>query len=170
MKSTTKIHLRISLVALALVLCAAARLLYATGSFSNGLSSGLDYFKGSWVVRIRSDPKQIYKWTVREDQKGKWMTGVIEKDGERVSTDFWRVNDDRIERFAFTANGAFVRIEGGGWESNKLILTGITSGQAGETKIRETITRVNEREFHALWERENADGKWTTFSDEVCTR
>jgi hypothetical protein len=80
------------------------------------------------------------------------------------------VNDEKIERFAFTADGAFVRIEGSGWESNELVLTGIASGQSGETKIRETITKVSDSEFHALWEKENADGKWTTFSDEVCTR
>lgn len=98
------------------------------------------------------------------------MAGVVEKNGEKVSTDFWRQRGKKIERFAFTAGGMFVKIESSGWESDRLIFTGVMSDKTGETKIRETITKVNERRFHALWERASADGKWMIFADEICTR
>lgn len=98
------------------------------------------------------------------------MVGVVEKNGEKVSTDFWRQSDKKIERFAFTASGAFVKIESSGWESDRLVMTGVMSDKTGETKVRETITRVNDRRFQALWERESSDGKWIVFADEICTR
>jgi hypothetical protein len=141
-----------------------------TKSFSAVAPSDLDYFKGKWVVTMKADPKQAFDWTVKEDLQGGWMVGVVERNGEKVSTDFWRQNGNKIERFAFTADGLFVRIEGSAWESDRLVLTGVASNKRGETKIRETITRINDRRFLALWEREGPDGKWTTFADEICTK
>jgi hypothetical protein len=142
----------------------------AVASLSSAASPDLDYFKGKWVVTMKDNPKQAFDWMVREDLRGGWMVGVVEKNGEKVSTDFWRQSGKRIERFAFTADGLFVKIESAGWESDRLVLTGIMSDRAGETKIRETITRVNDRRFQALWEREGPEGKWTTFADEVCAK
>jgi hypothetical protein len=107
---------------------------------------------------------------VKEDLNGSWMAGVVEKDGEKVSTDFCRQGGKKIERFAFTSGSTFVKIEGLGWESDRLVLSGIASDKTGETKIRETITKINERQFHALWEKESSDGKWIIFADEICTR
>ena len=107
---------------------------------------------------------------MKEDLQGGWLAGVVEKNGEKVSTDFWRQNGKRIERFAFTAGGMFVKIESNGWESGRLVFTGVASDKTGETKVRETITKVNEREFHALWESASSEGKWTTFADEICTK
>ncbi|HEV2913875.1 MAG TPA: hypothetical protein VGX92_11405 [Pyrinomonadaceae bacterium] len=155
---------------MALMLLATGGLLYATESFSSGASSDMDYFKGKWAVTMRGNPKLIFSWTVKEDLQGGWMVGVVEKNGEKVSTDFWRRDGKKIERFAFTAAGLFVRIEGSGWESNRLVLTGVASEKTGETRIRETITRVDDRLFNALWESEGADGKWTVFADEICTK
>lgn len=142
----------------------------ATESFSLNNSTNIDYFKGNWVVKMKDNPKASFNWTVKDDLDGGWTTGVVERNGVKVSTDFWRQNDKLIERYAFTSDGAFVKIESFGWESNRLILTGTMSGKSGETKVRETITKVNEREFNALWERENSDGKWIKFSDEICTK
>jgi hypothetical protein len=154
--------------AVALTVLMAGGLFYATKSFSSGTAPDIEYFKGKWVVAMRGNPKQSFSWTVKED--GGWVVGVVEKNGEKVSTDFWRQGGKKIERFAFTADGTFVKIESSGWESNRLVMTGVASDKAGETKIRETITRVNDRQFYALWERESADGKWMTFADEICTR
>ena len=156
--------------ALALTVLAAGGFLYATKSQQSETSTGLDYFKGSWTVTLRSNPKQAFKWTVKEDLQGGWLAGVVEQNGEKVSTDFWRQNGKRIERFAFTAGQVFVRIESSGWESDRLVFTGVMSDKGGETKIRETITKVTDRQFNALWERASADGKWTTFADEICTK
>jgi hypothetical protein len=162
-------RMRIAL-AIALGALAAGGFFYATKSSSSATPPDLEYFKGSWTVALKSNPKESFKWTVKEDLQGGWMVGVVERNEEKVSTDFWRQSDKKIERFAFTSDGTFVRIESQGWESDRLVFTGVASDQKGETKIRETITRVNERRFHALWERQSADGKWITFADEICTR
>jgi hypothetical protein len=155
---------------IAIAICAVGVFFYATKSFSSETSTGLDYFKGSWVVRMRSNPQQTFRWTVREDLRGGWLAGVVEQNGEKVSTDFWRQRGPKIERFAFTADGIFVKIESPGWVSERMILTGVASDKTGETKIRETITKVNDHQFHALWEREISGGKWTVFADEICTK
>jgi hypothetical protein len=162
-------RMRITL-AIALTLLIAGGFFYANKSFSSKVSPDIDYFKGSWVVTLRSNPKESFSWMVKEDLNGGWMVGVVEKNGEKVSTDFWRQGSKKIERFAFTADGTFVKIESPGWEADHLVLSGVASGKTGETKIRETITRVNERRFQALWERETSDGKWIIFADEICTK
>jgi hypothetical protein len=160
---------RIVLVA-ALALLVASGLFYTTKTFSYENPQGIDYFKGQWTVALRNNPKASFRWTVREELRGGWLMGVVEQNGQKVSTDFWRQSSKRIERFAFTADGTFVRIESPGWESNRLVFTGVASDKTGETKVRETITPVGDRQFNALWERETADGKWVTFSDEICTK
>lgn len=155
---------------IALAFLAAGGFFYTTKTFSSPPSTGIDYFKGKWVVTIKSNPQQAFSWTVKEDIGGGWMVGVVEKNGAKVSTDFWRQDGKKIERFAFTADGLFVRIESAGWEPNRLILVGTASDKTGETKIRETITRINDNQFTALWEREGPNGKWSVFSDEICTK
>jgi hypothetical protein len=156
--------------AIVIALLIAGGVFYATKSFSSKTSSEIDYFKGNWIVSLRNNPKESFRWAVKDDLSGGWIVGVVEKNGEKVSTDFWRQDGKKIERFAFTAGGAFVKIESSGWESDKLLMTGVMSDKTGETKVRETITRVSERQFHALWEREGPDGKWITFADEICTK
>lgn len=168
MKIKTNNRTRIA-AAVTLALLTAGGFFYASKSFSSGTPPDLDYFKGNWVVTLRSSPQATFHWTVKDDLNGGWMVGVVERNGEKVSTDFWRRNGNKIERFAFTADGTFVRIEGQGWQSNRLVLAGVASGTSGETPIRETISRVSDREFQALWER-NVGGKWIVFSDEICTR
>jgi hypothetical protein len=155
--------------AIRLHLFIAVALFYGVESFSVGASSDLDYFKGDWTVTIKARPGALFHWRVQEDLKGGWMAGVVELGGEKVSTDFWRRAGGKIERFAFTSDGTFVRLESYGWKSNRLIFTGVASDKTGATKIRETITRINERTFQALWER-RVEGKWVVFSDELCRR
>ena len=138
-----------------------------TESFS---SSDLDYFKGKWMVTLRNNPKTSFSWTVKEDLDGSWLSGVVEKDGQKISTDFWRQNGKKIERFAFTSGSTTVKIESSGWDGNRMILAGTLSDKTGETKVRETITKVDERHFNALWEKEDADGKRVVFGDEICTK
>ena len=101
---------------------------------------------------------------------GRLMSGVVKQNGKKVSTDFWRQDGKRVERFAFTSSRMFVKIEGSGWDSNRMILIGTTNDKTGESKIRETITKINDRKFHALWEMQNSDGKWIIFADEICTK
>jgi hypothetical protein len=120
---------------------------------------------------MKSNPERPFRWSVREDLKGGWVAGVVEqKNGERVSADFWREDGKRIERFAFTTGGLFVRIESPGWDSARLIFTGVMSDKTGETKVRETITKLSERQFSALWEMQDDQGRWVVFSDETCEK
>lgn len=161
--------MKIALAAL-LALLATCGLFYTSKTFSYDNPQGIDYFRGQWTVALRNNPKASFRWTVKEELQGGWLMGVVEQNGQRVSTDFWRQSGKKIERFAFTADGTFVKIESAGWESGRLVFTGIASDKSGEVKVRETITVVNDRQFNALWERETAGGKWVTFSDEICTR
>jgi hypothetical protein len=156
------------ITAFALLACAAC--LSAAKSSTPAAPSGLDYFKGTWAVTLKSNPQQSFRWAVREDLKGGWLVGVVEQNGEKVSTDFWREDGKKIERYAFTSGGLFVHVESPGWESARLVFTGAMSDKSGETKVRETITKVNARQFRALWEMQDAQGRWVVFSDETCER
>lgn len=140
---------------------------FTTESFS---ANDLDYFKGKWKVTLRNNPKISFDWTVKEDLDKSWLNGVVESGGQKISTDFWRQNSKKIERFAFTSNSTFVKIVSDGWNGNQMILSGTLNGGASEVKVRETITKVSERQFNALWERETEDGKWIVFGDEICTK
>jgi hypothetical protein len=164
-----KLYDRMRIAFMAAIILFAAGLIYAAESFSAATATDLDYFKGSWIVTMRNNPQASFHWMVKEDLQGGWLAGVVEQNEKKVSTDFWRRNGSRIERFAFTADGTFVKIAGGGWESNRLVLTGIASDKTGETEIRETITKLSDVKFQALWER-NSGGKWIVFADEICTR
>jgi hypothetical protein len=155
--------------ALLVCLLTAESFFYAAETSSMVASSDLDYFKGNWVITMRDNPQTLFHWNVKEDLRGSWMAGVVERNGEKVSTDFWRQIANKIERFAFTSDGTFVKIESPGWTSNKLVFEGVASDKNGEARIRETITRVNDREFQALWERMSG-GKWIVFADELCRR
>ena len=153
-----------------LAVLAAGGFFYVTKSSTTETPSELDYFKGTWTVTMKSNPKQPFRWTVKDDLRGGWVAGVVEQNGERISTDFWRQDGTKIERFAFTGGSLFVRIESTGWEAGRMVLSGVASDKTGETKIRETITKESERRFQALWERQEADGRWTVFADELCTK
>jgi hypothetical protein len=133
-------------------------------------ASELDYFKGKWTVTLRGNPKIVFDWTVKEDLDKSWLGGEVTRDSSKVSTDFWRQSGKRIERFAFTSNSTFVRLESAGWNGNQMIFSGTMSDNVGETKVRETITKVSDRQFNALWEREAKGGKWIVFGDEICTK
>ena len=156
------------ITAFALLACAAC--LYAAKSSTAPVPPDLDYFKGTWTVTLKINPQQSFRWAVREDLKGGWLVGVVEQNGEKVSTDFWREDGKKIERYAFTSGGLFVHVESPGWESARLVFTGAMSDKSGETKVRETITKVNARQFRALWEMQDAQGRWVVFSDETCER
>jgi hypothetical protein len=142
----------------------------APGLFSSAAPTDLVYFEGKWSVAIKSDPDGIYTWTVSDDLKGQWLTGVVEKAGERISTDHWRMNGGLIERFAFTSEGLSIKMVSSGFRSGKMVLNGIASGKATDFRVRETITKENDRRFRAVWERQGDDGKWSVYSDETLSK
>jgi hypothetical protein len=95
---------------------------------------------------------------------------IVERGGQRVSTDFWRINGGLVERFAFTSDGVFIKMVSSGWKSGKMILNGIASGKAVDYRVRVTITRQSDTRFRAIWEKQGEDGKWNVFSDETCSK
>lgn len=136
----------------------------------SALPDEITYFIGVWKVTVKGDPTANYKWTVAPDKNGEWLEGAMEKDGVKTSTDFWRKNDSSIERFVFTTDGTLLRVTSAGWKTSTLVLTGIASGKNGNSRVRETITRLGDSKFRAIWERQSEDGKWTVFSDESCEK
>ncbi len=132
--------------------------------------TGINYFKGTWAVEIANKPGGTLKWTVKEDLSDGWLSGVMEKDGRRVSADLWRMHGKLIERYSFTSDGLYIKMVSSGWRANRLKFNGIASGPSGDFRLRETITRKSERQFHALWEKQEADGRWTVYSDETRTK
>lgn len=130
----------------------------------------LDYFKDVWTISVKGLPKLSIRWTVRSEPSDAWLRGTVETDGKLSSSDIWRINRGRIERYASTSDGLFVAISSDGWRTGKLLFTGTASGKDGEYNVRETITRENERKFSAVWERQTPEGAWSIFSNETCSK
>ena len=149
------------------LLTIAAEAVFASNA---SLPAELLYFRGKWNITVKADPSAPYTWTVSEDLKGEWLAGTIEKGGEKISTDLWRVNAGVIERYVFTNDGVFIKVVSSGWKSGKLVLSGIGNGKAIDFRVRETITRISDNKFRAVWEKQSDDGKWTVFSDETCVK
>ncbi|MES1023091.1 hypothetical protein ABN584_09350 [Gloeocapsa sp. BRSZ] len=141
----------------------------ASNTPSKANLSEVAFFKGSWECRIQGSPNNVFRWSVAENLNSLWLVGFVQVGQNKVSNDFWRVNN-KIERYAFTGDGTFVKVESSGWESNKLRFFGSANQMTGELKVRQTITRDNDTEFRALWEKRGKDQSWSAFSDERCTK
>ncbi|MEP7076971.1 MAG: hypothetical protein ABI878_14285 [Acidobacteriota bacterium] len=152
------------------VASAAFAFAYLPSLQSSAAPSDLAYFQGKWTITLKADPTAVYTWTVTDDLKGEWLTGVVEKGGERTSTDHWRISAGLIERYVFTNEGVTVKLVSSGWKSGKMVFNGIASGKATDSRMRETITRETDRKFRAVWEKQAEDGKWVVFSEESCVK
>ncbi len=130
----------------------------------------LSYFVGNWTIVVKEAPRSTFTWTVQEDLGGEWLSGIVERDDQRTSADYWRVVNKTVERYISTADGLYIKMASSGWKTNKMLLNGIASGKTGDFRVRETIIRENDRKFRALWERQEPDGTWVIFSDETCTK
>jgi hypothetical protein len=130
----------------------------------------LSYFIGIWTITVKDGPKGNITWVVKEDLGGEWISGAVEKDGDRTSTDHWRMNSRGIERHVFTSDGTYIKLNGSTWKTGKMIFTGVAYGKQGEYRMRETIFRESDTRFRALWEKQGADGAWTVVSDESCSK
>jgi hypothetical protein len=129
----------------------------------------VEFFKGAWECRLK-DSNKIFNWTVTEGLKNSWLVGVVQAGQEKISNDYWRSINGKIERFTFTGKGLFIKIDSSGWESGKLVFSGSANQLTEEYKVRETITKNSDREFYAVWEKMGKDQRWSTYSDEICTK
>lgn len=132
--------------------------------------SEVEFFKGTWECRIQGSPDNVFRWSVTEGLNNMWLVGFVQVGRKKVSNDFWRLTNGKIERFAFTGDGTFVKVESSGWKSNKVEFIGSANQKMGELKVRQIITKNNNGEFHALWERMGDNQKWSAFSDERCIK
>ena len=130
----------------------------------------VEFFKGTWECSIQTSPNDKFRWSVTEGLNDAWLVGFVQVGKNKVSNDFWRLVENRIERFAFTGDSTFVRVASNGWEANQLKFAGSANQKTGEFQVRQTITRNSDREFRALWERMGKDQQWTPFSDERCIK
>jgi hypothetical protein len=112
----------------------------------------LQYFTGTWQVSIKAGPQTIFTWTLKPDLNAAWLSGTVQSSGSKVSADYWRVKSGKIERLAFTADTMLVKVESPGWSGSKLVFTGTISTPSGSFAIRETISKLDEDHFKALWE------------------
>jgi hypothetical protein len=132
--------------------------------------SEVGFFQGNWECKLKNSPYTTFQWKVAEKLGNSWLAGIVQLDDRQVSNDFWRVSNGKIERFAFTSDGQLFQIESPGWASEKLTFSGTANNSAETYPVRETITKISETAFQALWEKQGKDEKWSTLSDEQCTK
>ncbi|WP_197036133.1 S41 family peptidase [Fischerella sp. PCC 9605] len=132
--------------------------------------SEVEFFKGTWECSIQSSPNNKFRWSLTQGLNNAWLVGFVQVGNNKVSNDFWRLVQGRIERFAFTGDGTFVSVTSNGWESQRLKFAGSANQKTGEFQVRQTITTKGNREFRALWERLGNERKWSPFSDERCIK
>ncbi len=129
--------------------------------------AAVEFFQGTWECKLQNR-SSAFRWTVGSGQTDGWLKGIVEASNHQVSHDFWRVGNGKIERFAFAINSTFVQIESDGWKADQLIFSG-TLNRSGETfPVRETITKIDDNTFRALWEQQGKDQNWATLTDEQC--
>lgn len=133
-------------------------------------AADMDYFEGVWTVSVRNDPATSFRWELKKDLDASWLSGTVERGGAKITRDFWRQTGAAVDRYAFTTNGNYLQVRSSGWEGGRLVFRGTISDGSGESAVRETITRVDANKFTALWERQEKDGKWIVFGDEICTK
>ena len=135
----------------------------------------LQYFVGTWRVTAR-DPSTnkvvTIAYQVEPSAGGRWLTGTAESPDLSVrARDSWGVDpvSGNILRFVFDSSGAYGIIQSRGWEGDRLVLEGEAQSQGGATKVRETITRMGNDQFHAVWEALQ-EGRWQAYSVEQVKR
>jgi hypothetical protein len=131
-------------------------------------ASEIEFFKGNWDCKLQNAPYTTFRWSVKEENS--WLNGSVQRGQSNVSTDFWRILNGKIERFAFARDGLLVKVEGSKWESNKLVLRGSFSKQNENIQVREIIERITGKEFRATWQKMVSDRQWITITDERCTK
>jgi hypothetical protein len=145
------------------------KIIQASDARSIASFSEIEFFKGTWECKLKGSNK-VFSWTVTEGLKNSWLVGAVQAGQEKVSNDYWRSMNGKIERFAFIGKGLFIKIDSSGWESGKLVFSGSANQPTEEYKVRETITKNSDREFHAIWEKMGKDQRWSTSSDEICAK
>jgi hypothetical protein len=165
---------RILAMTFGLAIASGGFLLFRSAQTSDARSrshlSEVGFFQGNWECKLKNSPYTTFQWKVEENLENSWLTGVARLNDRPVSNDFWRISNGKIERFAFTSDGRLFQIESPGWASEKLTFSGTANNPTETYPVRATITKVSDNTFHAIWEKQGKDKKWSTLSDEQCTK
>jgi hypothetical protein len=135
----------------------------------------LAFFVGQWSA-VAEDPGSGKRFTldyrVRPALDGAWCEGegYSPELGLRIR-DLWGVDarTGELLRAIFDSQGTHGEIRSKGWEGDTLRFEGQASSGGQSQAVRETITRVSDKEFTALWEAKG-DAGWTAYSKERLVR
>ena len=150
------------------------------------LASHAKFLAGTWRCEGQTTPlanlgkpfasKGNITWTLALDNF--WLSGSSEGEkvpGQPLATVFKgesKVTYDRVAKqfvtFAAGNRGAYTHATSKGWEGDKLVWTGTTSGLV-KADTRTTVTKKGDKEYRVLSER-NEGGKWSTAGDETCKK
>lgn len=136
----------------------------------------IEYMVGHWhCVSANLD----IAYNVERELGGAFFAGevtahrIASKDAEPITArDSWGF--DSVSREFFRAyrggDGTFGIMRTHGWEGTRLVFLGDASSNGERTPLRETIERLSPDRMNARWESRSPEGKWTVYSDELCTR
>jgi hypothetical protein len=138
-------------------------------------TQGLAYFVGEWRVSAR-DPATgetlEMSYAVEPTAGGSWFAGAgASPDGAFNARDMWGLDPQTgdVMRVIFDGGGTFATVRARAWDGDRLVLEGDAHSTNGVVRVRETITRITNDRFEAVWAAYR-DGEWEVYSVETVTR
>jgi hypothetical protein len=135
----------------------------------------LTYFVGRWDVASK-DPASgdvvRVDYSIEAARGGAWLMGSsLSSDGSLSARDTWGRDPltGEVIRVIFDGSGTFATVRSPGWAGDKLVLEGEARSKGGTVRVRETISRVSQQRFEAVWEAYRK-GAWSTYAVETVTR
>jgi hypothetical protein len=136
----------------------------------------LSFFVGTWRGEgTRADGTTFrLAYDVRGELPRRWLAGRAKQEapGETAveAADLWGVDSrGRVERFLAMGDGVFGSVSGDGWEGPWLLLAGSLQAEDRRVLVRQTIERLADDRFRAVWEQKDGDA-WTVTSEETLHR
>jgi hypothetical protein len=135
----------------------------------------LEYFIGHWRAGVEN-PATGQRFTLTYDVEpalsGVWLQGS----GHAPELNLWvrdlwghDASTGQIVRVVFDNQGVHGVVRSAGWNGDVLVLQGEAHTASGVVTVRETITRIDETAFRAMWEMRSGE-EWVAYSVEELTR
>jgi hypothetical protein len=135
----------------------------------------LDYFVGHWhaeATNPASGETFTLDYRVAPALQGRWYIGTGSAPALGLDIhDLWGKDPvtGEIVRAIFDSAQTMGTVRSPGWSGDVLVLEGDAAATGGTVRVRETITRTSEDEFHAVWEAKTGD-TWSAYSIETLRR
>jgi hypothetical protein len=137
-----------------------------------GCATPTSFFVGTWSgeSQFASGQKTKLTWTVSkcgdDCLEGKSQAPAF----EMTATDQWTRQGDRFSRAYSDWQGTKGTLHSRGWVGDVWVWEGeLDEANGSKTTLRETITRLDQRTFHAKYEQRTGDA-WVPFSEETLQR